>query len=79
MLGPAWTVKPDTSDDTGRQPLAVETVIATHAAALIPGVIATTPHARYLALHARLAIEAQRRGWTDKTDLGRVPRADPPR
>ncbi|MDG4810589.1 hypothetical protein O7634_27865 [Micromonospora sp. WMMD1120] len=71
MLGPAWTLKPDAPDDTGRQPLAVETVIGTHAAALIPGVITTTPHARYLALHARLAIEAQRHGWTDKTDLER--------
>ncbi|WBB81278.1 hypothetical protein O7606_07860 [Micromonospora sp. WMMD882] len=71
MLGPAWTVKPDAPEDTGRQPLAVEAVIGTHAAALIPGVITTTPHARYLALHTRLAIEAQRRGWTDKTNLGR--------
>ncbi|SCF19398.1 hypothetical protein GA0074696_3332 [Micromonospora purpureochromogenes] len=68
-LGPAWTVRPDTPDDTGRQPLAVETVIGGHAAALIPGVITTTPHARYLALHARLAIEAQRRGWTEAQDL----------
>ncbi|MEU8186709.1 hypothetical protein [Micromonospora carbonacea] len=71
MLGPAWTVKPDTPDDTGRQPLAVETVIGAHAAALLPGVITTTPHARYLALHARLAVEAQHRGWTSKADLGR--------
>ncbi|MBM7489130.1 hypothetical protein JOD64_000352 [Micromonospora luteifusca] len=70
MQGPAWTLKPDTPEDTGRQPLAVETVIGTHAAGLIPGVITTTPHARYLALHARLAIEAQRRGWTNKADLG---------
>ncbi|PMR62609.1 hypothetical protein C1A38_02310 [Verrucosispora sp. ts21] len=69
MLGPAWTLKPDTPDDTGRQPLAVETVIGAHAAALIPGVITTTPHARYLALHARLAIEAQRRGWTGSKDV----------
>ncbi|MFG2054184.1 hypothetical protein ACGFI9_09135 [Micromonospora sp. NPDC048930] len=69
MLGPAWTTTDDTPEDTGRQPLAVETVIGTHAAALIPGVITTTPHARYLSLHARLAMEAQRRGWTDETDL----------
>jgi hypothetical protein len=67
-LGPAWTLKPDTPEDTGRQPLAVEPVIAAHAAALIPGVITTTPHARYLALHARLAIEVERRGWTEGKD-----------
>lgn len=71
MLGPAWTVKPDTPEDTGRQPLAVEAVIGTHAAKLVPGVITTTPHARYLSLHARLAIEAQRRGWTNEMGLGR--------
>ncbi|MFI7307517.1 hypothetical protein ACIBM8_30350 [Micromonospora aurantiaca] len=69
MLGPAWTVKPDTPEDTGRQPLAVEAVIGAHATALVPGVITTTPHARYLSLHARLAIEAQRRGWADREDL----------
>ncbi|MEV5767040.1 hypothetical protein AB0L34_21095 [Micromonospora sp. NPDC052213] len=71
VLGPAWTAKPDTPEDTGRQPLAVETVIGSHAAALIPGVITTTPHARYVALHARLAIEARRRGWTAKHDQDR--------
>ncbi|MEU4779383.1 hypothetical protein [Micromonospora sp. NPDC023633] len=71
VLGPAWTAKPDTPEDTGRQPLAVETVIGSHAAALVPGVITTTPHARYVALHARLAIEARRRGWTEKHDQDR--------
>ncbi|MDT0532329.1 hypothetical protein RM555_25335 [Micromonospora sp. DSM 115977] len=71
VLGPAWTAKPDTPEDIGRQPLAVETVIGSHAAALIPGVITTTPHARYVALHARLAIEARRRGWTGEHDRDR--------
>jgi hypothetical protein len=55
--------------DTGRQPLAVEAVIGVHAAALVPGVITTTPHARYLTLHARLAIEAERRGWRAEADV----------
>jgi hypothetical protein len=49
----------------------VETVIGAHAAALVPGVITTTPHARYLALHARLAFEAQRQRWTEQHDLVR--------
>ncbi|WP_200210391.1 hypothetical protein [Micromonospora coerulea] len=49
----------------------MEAVIGSHAAALVPGVITTTPHARYLALHARLAIEARKRGWTEKHDLDR--------
>jgi len=70
VAGPAWTVRPDTPPDTGRQPLAVEAVIGAHAAALIPGVITTTPHARYLALHARLAVQARRQGWTGAADLG---------
>jgi hypothetical protein len=45
VAGPAWTVQGDAPPDTGRQPLAVEAVIGAHAAALIPGVITTTPHA----------------------------------
>src|SRR5882762_831642 len=68
VAGAAWTAKADSPQDTGRQPLAVEAVIATHAAELIPGVITTTPHARYLSLHARVAVEAQRRGWSTASD-----------
>lgn len=68
VAGAAWTAKADSPQDTGRQPLAVEAVTATHAAELIPGVITTTPHARYLSLHARAALEAQRRGWSTTSD-----------
>lgn len=64
ITGPAWSARPDSIVDAGRQPLAVERVISEHAARLVPGVITTTPHARYLAVHTRLAHEAQRRGWS---------------
>ncbi|GAA3212393.1 hypothetical protein ACFO1B_41460 [Dactylosporangium siamense] len=63
IAGPAWTAKADSPQDTGRQPLAVEAVTAAHAGELIPGVITTTPHARYLSLHAAVAAEARRLGW----------------
>ncbi|AVT30217.1 hypothetical protein C6361_12740 [Plantactinospora sp. BC1] len=64
VAGAAWSAKADSPEDTGRQPLAVEAVTAAHASELVPGVITTTPHARYLSLHARVAIEAERRGWS---------------
>ncbi len=68
IAGPAWTAKADSPQDTGRQPLAVEGVTASHAGELIPGVITTTPHARYLSLHAAVAVQAQRRGWSSSAD-----------
>ncbi|MEU4422957.1 hypothetical protein AB0F81_20215 [Actinoplanes sp. NPDC024001] len=64
VAGAAWSAKADSPEDTGRQPLAVEAVTATHASELVPAVITTTPHARYLSLHARVAVEANRRGWS---------------
>ncbi|GIF09375.1 hypothetical protein Asi03nite_69130 [Actinoplanes siamensis] len=64
MAGAAWSAKADSPEDTGRQPLAVEAVTAAHASELVPAVITTTPHARYLSLHARMAVEASRRGWS---------------
>jgi hypothetical protein len=68
VAGAAWTAKAESPQDTGRQPLSVEAVTATHAAELVPSVITTTPHAGYLSLHARVAGEAQRRGWSTKGD-----------
>jgi hypothetical protein len=68
VAGAAWTATADTPQDIGRQPLAVETPTATHAADLIPAVITTTPHARYLSLHARAALEGQRLGWSNSND-----------
>ncbi|MEV4274907.1 hypothetical protein [Actinoplanes xinjiangensis] len=64
VAGAAWSAKADSPEDTGRQPLAVEAVTAAHASELVPAVITTTPHARYLSLHARMAVEASRRGWS---------------
>lgn len=68
IAGPGWTAKADSPQDTGRQPLAVEGVTAAHAGALVPGVITTTPHARYLSLHAAVAVRAQRQGWSAAGD-----------
>ncbi|MET3424785.1 hypothetical protein BJ973_003997 [Actinoplanes tereljensis] len=64
VAGAAWSAIGETPSDVGRQPLAVEAVTAAHASELVPGVITTTPHARYLSLHARVAVEARRRGWS---------------
>ncbi|MGA5303900.1 hypothetical protein ACPCHT_28525 [Nucisporomicrobium flavum] len=74
VAGAAWSAKADSPEDTGRQPLAVEAVTASHASELVPGVITTTPHARYLSLHARVAVEAQRRGWSsdDRSSFRRL-------
>lgn len=70
MTGPGWTVvSADDPTDTGRNPLAVEAAVYQHALTLVPGVVTATPHARYLALHTRLAFEARSRTWTDPDDL----------
>jgi hypothetical protein len=52
-----WSVKADSLEDRGRFPLGVEAVTLAHAAALVPAVTAGTYHARYYALHARVAAD----------------------
>ncbi len=59
--GPAWGVA-GVSGSIVRNPLRVENVIFNVVDRLVPGVISTTPHARYLSLHGLIRSEAERRG-----------------
>ncbi len=59
--GPSWGVA-GTSGAVVRNPLQVENVIFSVVDRLLPGVISTTPHARYLGLHALVRKESVDRG-----------------
>src|SRR5580704_13200714 len=57
IQGPAWGVS-GTSGAVVLNPLRVENSIFAVVDRLLPGVISTTPHARYLGLHGLLRMEA---------------------
>lgn len=59
--GPAWTA-PGLHAGAGKYPLAVEQHVMAMASRLVPGVTTVTPHARYYAVHALVAAEAEERG-----------------
>ena len=70
--GPSWGVA-GTSGAIVLNPLRVENSIFTVVDHLLPGVISTTPHARYLGLHGlvRQRGSAPRTEWRQATDLMR--------
>ena len=63
VQGPSWT-RPGLDVAAGRYPLSVERHVMRTVELLVPGVTTVTPHARYYALHALVAVEATRRGLT---------------
>jgi hypothetical protein len=58
LVRPAWTVSGSSVVDAGRFPLGVEAATLANAARLVPAVTSVTAHARYYAVHARVAAEA---------------------
>ena len=64
LQGPAWSA-PGLEIAAGRYPLSVERHVMRMADLLVPGVTTVTPHGRYYALHALIADEAERRGFSD--------------
>ena len=60
LQGPAWTLK-GLDVAAGRYPLSVERHVMRMADLLVPGVTTVTPLARYYALHALVAVEAESR------------------
>ena len=60
LQGPVWTLK-GLDVAAGRYPLSIERHVMRMADLLVPGVTTVTPHARYYALHALVALEADRR------------------
>ncbi|MEU3558580.1 hypothetical protein [Kitasatospora sp. NPDC006786] len=69
-VGAAWSVSGLRLID-GKYPLAVERYVLRQVARLVPGVTTVTPHARYYALHALVATEAEERalGNTETQEL----------
>ncbi|TCO33387.1 hypothetical protein EV652_103388 [Kribbella steppae] len=61
LQGPIWSAA-GLDIAAGRYPLAVERHVMRMADLLVPGVTTVTPHARYYALHALIADEAEQRG-----------------
>ena len=59
--GPQWSAQ-GLDIRSGRYPLSVERHVMRMADLLVPGVTTVTPHARYYALHALIAVEAADRG-----------------
>ena len=64
LEGPAWSA-PGLDIAAGRYPLAVERHVMRMADLLVPGVTTVTPHGRYFALHALIAVEAEHRGLSN--------------
>jgi hypothetical protein len=62
--GPSWSTE-GLDRAAGRYPLSVERHVMRMAELLVPGVTTVTPHARYYALHALIAVEAARRGLAE--------------
>jgi hypothetical protein len=58
--GPAWSTE-GLDVVAGKYPLSIERHVMRMADLLVPGVTTVTPHARYYALHALVAVEAERR------------------
>jgi hypothetical protein len=61
LEGPSWSTE-GLDRAAGRYPLSVERHVMRMAELLVPGVTTVTPHARYYALHALIAVEAARMG-----------------
>jgi hypothetical protein len=67
ITGPRWSTDAQAPEDRGVGPLGVENVTERHAAALVPFATTVTAHARYYALHARIAADG--RSVTDTSEL----------
>lgn len=75
VLGPGWSPS-GLNVYRGRYPLAVEAHVGQLVALLVPGVTAVTTLARYFALHALIAVKADRGDWNVSDTLDRLRRSE---